>query len=104
MSGVQYSATMKRSFFAWASISSSHWGKNQAEMCFTASRRKPSTPVVSRYHLPQAVTSSRTSWLWKSRSAPIRYEKFPLSSATWSSNFLPSRRYTVFRSPGLRWS
>jgi len=50
-------------FLAWRSISSSHCGKNEAEMCFTASSRNPSTPVVSRYHLPQARDLVRTSWL-----------------------------------------
>ena len=55
---------------ACCSIASSQSGKNHAAMCLTASSRKPSTPVVSRYHLPQSVTSLRTSWLWKSRSRP----------------------------------
>ena len=30
--------------------------------------------------------------LWKSRSQPMRKEKFPFSSATWSSNCFPSSR------------
>ena len=46
--------------------------KNEARMCFTASILNPSTFVKSKYHLPQLVSSSTTSTLFKSTSQPIR--------------------------------
>ena len=72
VSGVQYSATTNRSFLAWRSIASSHSGKNHGRDVLHGVEPEAVDARRVEVPLPQAATSSRTSWLWKSRSAPIR--------------------------------